>query len=98
MADEREVQVMQTRVMRFIFDRMRHVPMIDIGLSCQYLNLLQSPKKILRYISKIEELIEFTNPKLLKQVNTEAFLMIMQVFRAYNLGSREFIDKCASIL
>ena len=77
---------------------MRHVPMIDIGLSCQYLHLLQSPKKIFRYVQKIEELIEFTNPKLLKQVNTEAFLMIMQVFRAYNMGSREFVDKCASIL
>ena len=77
---------------------MRHVPLIDISLSCQYLHLLQSPKKIMRYVSKIEELIEFTNPKLLKQVNSEALLMIMQVFRAYNMGSREFNDKCASIL
>ena len=47
---------------------MRHVPMVDLAASLTFLSQLGDDRKILRYLAKVEELIEFTNLKLLKQV------------------------------
>ena len=42
--------------------------MVDLAASISFLSQLGDPRKALRYLTKVEELIEFTNPKLLKQV------------------------------
>ena len=53
---------------RFVYEHMRHVPMVDLAASLTFLSQLGDDRKILRYLAKVEELIELTNPKLLKQV------------------------------
>ena len=96
--DRRMVKQLQIMLIKFIFERMRNVPIIDLAVSFQYLPLLGSDKKILRFLTKVEEMIELTNPKLLKHVEVNAFISIMLIFRESKIGSQEFKDKCALVL
>ena len=77
---------------------MRYVPLVDLAFSLEFLNLLGSDKKAMRFLKKLEEHIELTNPKLIKGLNQISLMNIMIFFRANNLGSYEFFNKCAQLL
>ena len=84
--------------LRLVFSKMRHVPLVDIAFSLQFIDLLDSDKKAARFLKKLEEHIELTNPKLIKGLNQTSLMDIMITFRANKLGSYEFFNKCAQLL
>ena len=84
--------------LRLVFSKMRYVPLVDLAFSLEFLNLLGSDKKAMRFLKKLEEHIELTNPKLIKGLNQISLMNIMILFRANNLGSYEFFNKCAQLL
>ena len=46
---------------------MRSIPLIDVAVSLAIVPELSNDKKISKFISKVEEIITVTNPKLLKE-------------------------------
>ena len=77
---------------------MRHVPLHDLSFAMQFLQLLGSDKKAIRFMKKLEEYIELTNEKLIKGLNQESLINIMINFRTQSMGSYEFFNKCATLL
>lgn len=90
---------MMTESLRMIYVNMQLVPIVDIAYSLQFLPILGDENKITRYLSRLQDTIEMTNPVLLKQVyNQEAILTILEVFKGLQFGSILFKEKAAKIL
>ena len=47
---------------------MQKVPVVDMAYSLEFVQILDDERKIFRYLQRINDTIELTNPSLLKQV------------------------------
>ena len=65
-----------------IFMDMQNVPIVDLAYSLEFVHILGDERKIQRYLSRMMDTIEVTNPSLLKQVyNQEALIDILRFYR-----------------
>lgn len=65
-----------------IFLDMQNVPIVDLAYSLEFVHILSDERKIQRYLSRMMDTIEVTNPSLLKQVyNQEALIDILRFYR-----------------
>lgn len=85
--------------LRLIYGQMQQVPMVDLAFSLKFVRILDSEKKARRYLSRLQETIEVSNPVLLKQpYNQDALLEILVSFKKLGYGNIMFREKIASLL
>lgn len=73
--------------------------MVDLAYSLKFVRILDNEKKARRYISRLQETIEVSNPALLKQpYNQDALLEILVSFKKLGFGNLAFREKVASLL
>lgn len=65
--------------MAFMFKNMREVPLNDLAVCLQFLDFLDVSRSQ-KFISKLQDLISVTNPKLLVYPTSMALIQIMSVF------------------
>lgn len=86
-------------VFRHMYSRMHYVPIVEIAYALKFVQVMRDKRKIMRFINRVQETIEVTNPQLLPQVfNQGALLEILKFFKKHQLGSLSLREKVALIL
>ena len=65
--EEADPKSIMSNCLRIAFIDMQNVPIVDLALSLEFLSSLDDERKITRYVSRLQETLEVTNPVILKK-------------------------------
>lgn len=78
--NEETKKQLSKNIVSFMYRHMNNIPLNDIALSFQFLEALDQ-RRVLKYFSKIEEVITHTSPKMLILPTPMALIQIMSQFK-----------------
>ena len=83
---------------RVAYNNIRNLPLVDVAMSLRYLVLLNDEKKVQKFLVKLQNHIETTNPQLIKKPNQFAILEIMRFYRSLMMLSSQMTETFLSLL
>lgn len=92
------LEEMHVEVLKAVFENMHQVPLVDICSCLQSLSLIGDEHKAMRFVTKLQNLIEFTLPRLVKSATPEAIHKLLVFFKQIDFESPEFKNACAKLI